>query len=122
MLYLFIYLFIHLTSLFIYLSSKQIETVPHRVQTSQVFIRDCTSVPPIAVLLFGGDISIQHMDKTVTMDSWLQVKSVAKTAVIIKELRKKLLTETLSVIKTPTQTALTDEMIALTIEALVAAP
>ena len=92
------------------------------MQTTQIFVRDCTSVSPIAALLFGGEIAVQHMDKMVVMDSWLQIKSVAKTAVIIKELRKKLLSETLSVIKTPAQAALTDELIKLTIEALVATP
>lgn len=61
-----------------------------KVKTSQVFLRDVTIVSPAAVLLFGGDIQVQHRENMISVDKWIKLRAPAKTAVIFKELREEL--------------------------------
>lgn len=59
-----------------------------RVQTTRVYIRDSTLVPPLAFLLFGGELSIKHEEATVTIDGWITFRIPARTAVLFKEVRR----------------------------------
>eukprot|EP00051_Salpingoeca_urceolata_P024555 m.433034 g.433034 ORF g.433034 m.433034 type:complete len:1131 (-) comp20247_c1_seq19:62-3454(-) len=61
-----------------------------RIKTSQVYLRDCTAVPPQSLLLFGGDIAVDHRAKTVTVDGWIRLQATARTAVLFRELREEL--------------------------------
>ncbi|GBG62910.1 hypothetical protein CBR_g34282 [Chara braunii] len=61
-----------------------------KVQTSRVFIRDCSVVSPYQLLLFGGPITVQHQTGQVTVDGWLSLKAPAQIAVLFKELRRAL--------------------------------
>ncbi|KAJ1484991.1 hypothetical protein T484DRAFT_1795167, partial [Baffinella frigidus] len=44
-----------------------------RVQTTKVYIRDCSPVPPLAILLFGGGELIQGADGLLSVDNWLGI-------------------------------------------------
>ncbi|XP_013409135.1 ATP-dependent RNA helicase dhx29 [Lingula anatina] len=58
-----------------------------KVKLSKVYMRDSTLITPYPILLFGGDITVQHTQQLITVEDWIQFKSFAKTAVIFKELR-----------------------------------
>ncbi len=34
-----------------------------RVATSQVYLQNCTVVPPTALMVFGGDLAVSHATK-----------------------------------------------------------
>ena len=57
------------------------------VKTSKIYVRDCTTVSPIALLLFGGSLQVYHSKHIVTVDQWLQFKIGAKPATLVKHLR-----------------------------------
>jgi len=61
-----------------------------KVATSRTYLMDATEVSANAALLFGGAISIDHAAARVTLDSWLTLSVPARTAVLIRELRKEL--------------------------------
>ena len=54
----------------------------------QVFVRDSTMVRPYALLLFGGDIDVQHKDGTLTLDGWIKFKAPARIGVLVMKLRQ----------------------------------
>ncbi|KAG8598934.1 hypothetical protein GDO81_002806 [Engystomops pustulosus] len=58
-----------------------------KVKYSKVFLRETTLVSPFPVLLFGGDIAVQHRERLLTVDEWIQFQAPVKIAVIFKELR-----------------------------------
>ena len=57
------------------------------VKTSKIYVRDCTTVSPIALLLFGGSLQVFHSKHVVTVDDWLQFKIGARPATLVKHLR-----------------------------------
>ena len=61
-----------------------------QVKTSKVFMRDCTVVAPMALLLFGGSLDILHQSGYVQIDGWLKIKAAAPVAVLVKQLRQAL--------------------------------
>eukprot|EP00946_MAST-07B_sp_MAST-7B-sp1_P000372 g372.t1 len=61
-----------------------------KVKTSRVFIRDCTMVPPYAMLLFGGQLEVQHTRNKIVIDGWMYFDAPARVAVLIQELRREL--------------------------------
>lgn len=61
-----------------------------KVKTSKVFIRDCTMVPPYAMLLFGGQLEVQHQRNKIVVDDWMYFDAPARVAVLIQELRREL--------------------------------
>ncbi|XP_071825877.1 ATP-dependent RNA helicase dhx29-like isoform X2 [Apostichopus japonicus] len=62
-------------------------TFIEKVKQSRVFLRDSTLISPYPILLFGGDISVQHREQLICVDDWIKFQAPAKTAVIFKELR-----------------------------------
>ncbi|KAM3939787.1 ATP-dependent RNA helicase DHX29 [Leptodactylus fuscus] len=58
-----------------------------KVKYSKVFLRETTLVSPFPILLFGGDIAVQHRERLLTVDDWVQFQAPVKIAVIFKELR-----------------------------------
>jgi len=58
-----------------------------RVETAKVFIRDNTMVGAYALLLFGGDIGVDHEKGLVRVDDWATFQAPARIGVLIKELR-----------------------------------
>lgn len=60
------------------------------VKTSKVYIREATVVTPYSLLLFGGEIKVNHRERSVVMDDWLPFACAPRTAVLIKQLREEL--------------------------------
>ncbi|XP_066445032.1 ATP-dependent RNA helicase dhx29-like, partial [Eleutherodactylus coqui] len=58
-----------------------------KVKYSKIFLRETTLVSPFPILLFGGDIAVQHRERLLTVDDWIQFQAPVKIAVIFKELR-----------------------------------
>jgi ATP-dependent RNA helicase DHX57 len=50
-------------------------------------MRDCTSVTPYQLLLFGGKIDVQHSAGTIRMDGWATFEANARIGVLLKEIR-----------------------------------
>jgi len=61
-----------------------------RVQTTAVFVRDCSVVTPYQLLLFGGKIEVQHTQGTISIDRWATFQAPAKVGVLLKEIRNQL--------------------------------
>ncbi|XP_076472427.1 LOW QUALITY PROTEIN: ATP-dependent RNA helicase DHX29-like [Babylonia areolata] len=72
------YLMLHSLAWFVY---------GEKVKVSRVYVRDTTLISAYPLLLFGGDIKVQHLQKQLVIDSWIRYQAVAKTGVIFKELR-----------------------------------
>jgi ATP-dependent RNA helicase DHX29 len=51
-------------------------------------MRECTAVSSMALLLFGGPLTVLHEEKAVLLDGWLRIKASAQTAVLVKGLRE----------------------------------
>jgi len=43
-----------------------------------------------ALLLFGGDIAIDHQHQCIVMDGWIRLRVPGKVAVLVRELRSQL--------------------------------
>ncbi|XP_078524019.1 ATP-dependent DNA/RNA helicase DHX36 isoform X3 [Lissotriton helveticus] len=63
-----------------------------KMRTTSIYLYDCTEVSPYSLLFFGGDISIQkdQDQDTIAVDDWIVFQSPAKTAHLVKDLRKEL--------------------------------
>jgi len=61
-----------------------------KVATSKTFLRAVTMVPPYALLLFGGAVSTQEAQGTVSVDGWIKFRASPDIAVLVSELRKEL--------------------------------
>ena len=57
------------------------------MQTSKTFVRECSMVSVYAVLLFGGQITVNHEKGLVLVDEWASFKAPARIGVLIRELR-----------------------------------
>ena len=55
-----------------------------KVQTSRVFVRDASVVPPYCLLFFGGKVVINHEDSTVTIDDWITLRANPRIAALAK--------------------------------------
>ena len=68
---------------------RQFCVYAEKVKTSQTFLRECTKVSPIEILLFAGrKVNVEHEMKRVVLDDWLKVLNVnAVTATLFKRLR-----------------------------------
>ncbi|ETW01339.1 hypothetical protein H310_06897 [Aphanomyces invadans] len=60
------------------------------VQTSKIFVRECTMVAPYALLLFGGQLTVQHEKGLLLVDNWIKFHAVARIGVLVKALRHQL--------------------------------
>ncbi|KAA6421632.1 MAG: putative ATP-dependent RNA helicase DHX57 [Trebouxia sp. A1-2] len=86
------------------------------VATAKLYVRESSLVPVYALLLFGGQISVQHEEGTLKLDGWATFKAPARIAVLIRELRQqvdKLLLEkvaspTLSIFDSPITAVMQD--------------
>ena len=57
------------------------------MRTSRTFLRDCTVVSPMALLLFGGELAVVHEGGYALIDNWIRIRASAPTAVLVKQLR-----------------------------------
>lgn len=56
-----------------------------QMKTSRTFIRECSIVSPLSLLLFGGSLEVRHADGITLVDGWLRVRTAAQTAVLVKQ-------------------------------------
>lgn len=42
-----------------------------QVKYTKIYLRDTTLISPFPMLLFGGDIDIQHRERLITLDGWM---------------------------------------------------
>lgn len=59
-------------------------------QTSKTFLFDSSMVTPYALLLFGGEITVDHQTGLVAVDGDIQFSAPARIAVLVKGLRQEL--------------------------------
>uniref|UniRef100_W5LHS4 RNA helicase n=1 Tax=Astyanax mexicanus TaxID=7994 RepID=W5LHS4_ASTMX len=59
-----------------------------KVKYSKVYLRDTTLISPFPILLFGGEIDVQHRDRLTTVDGWIHFQAPVRIGVIFKHLRK----------------------------------
>ena len=60
------------------------------VKTSKTYVRDCTTVSPLAILLFGGKLEVFQTHGVCSIDGWLKFQIDAKPATLIKYLRSQM--------------------------------
>lgn len=56
-----------------------------QMKTSRTFLRECSVVSPLVLLLFGGSLTVQHAEGLTTVDGWLRVRAAAQTAVLVRQ-------------------------------------
>ncbi|XP_061119736.1 ATP-dependent RNA helicase DHX29 [Conger conger] len=59
-----------------------------KVKYSKVYLRDTTLISPFPMLLFGGDIDVQHRERLISLDGWIFFQAPVRIGVIFKQLRK----------------------------------
>ncbi|CAJ1935709.1 unnamed protein product [Cylindrotheca closterium] len=60
------------------------------VRTSKTYVRDCTTVSIMALLLFGGKLEVYQAHGICSIDGWLKFKIDAKPATLVKYLRSQM--------------------------------
>jgi len=58
--------------------------------TSKTFVSSTCLVKPFSLLLFGGSIVIQHLERKAVIDDWMILNVAAQTGIMFRELRHKL--------------------------------
>uniref|UniRef100_A0A8C3VEU2 ATP-dependent RNA helicase DHX29 n=1 Tax=Catagonus wagneri TaxID=51154 RepID=A0A8C3VEU2_9CETA len=58
-----------------------------KIRYARVYLRETTLITPFPVLLFGGDIEVQHRERLLSIDGWIYFQAPVKIAVIFKQLR-----------------------------------
>ncbi|XP_068429476.1 ATP-dependent RNA helicase DHX29 [Clinocottus analis] len=59
-----------------------------KVKYARIYLRDTTLISPFPMLLFGGDIDIQHRERLISLDGWIHFQAPVRIGVIFKHLRK----------------------------------
>lgn len=60
-----------------------------KVKTSKIFVKNSTMVPAYGLLLFGGEVQVNHQKQKIKVDDWLEFEAPARISVLIKEMRSK---------------------------------
>jgi HrpA-like RNA helicase len=60
------------------------------VKTSKTYVRDCTTVSPFALLLFGGALEVYQREGICSVDKWLKFRIAPKPATLVKHLRSQM--------------------------------
>ena len=58
-------------------------------------------VTPYPLLLFGGELKVQHAQQTIAVDGWIEFSAPPRVAVLFKQLRAELDKLLLAKIETP---------------------
>lgn len=53
-------------------------------ETSKVFCREASMVPVYSLLLFCGDITVDHQASLLKLDGWATFKAPARVAVLVR--------------------------------------
>ncbi len=57
------------------------------VNGDKIYIKDITEVSPLPLLFFGGKVTMQYTEGTVTIDDWIKFAAPGKTVALIQALR-----------------------------------
>ncbi|XP_073685275.1 LOW QUALITY PROTEIN: ATP-dependent RNA helicase DHX29 [Garra rufa] len=79
---------VHPSSVNRYLQTHGWLLFQEKVKYTKVFLRDTTLISPLSMLLFGGDIDVQHRDRLISLDGWIYFQAPVRIGVIFKHLRK----------------------------------
>ncbi|CAI5986588.1 unnamed protein product [Closterium sp. NIES-64] len=60
-----------------------------KVQTSKIFIRECSMAPAFALLLLGGLLNVNAERRLVTVDNWIQFEAPGRIGILVREMRSK---------------------------------
>lgn len=63
---------------------------PPQVKYGKIYLRDTTLISPFPMLLFGGDIDIQHREKLITLDGWINFQVRAQRGTFKKAKQSKM--------------------------------
>jgi HrpA-like RNA helicase len=47
-------------------------------------------IHPLALILFGGNVVVKHVERLVIVDEWIEIKMAAQTGVYVREIKKQL--------------------------------
>jgi HrpA-like RNA helicase len=61
-----------------------------KIKTTKIYIRDSTLIGNYALLLFGGEIKIDHQKQELSIDQWMRFDAPVKVGVLINKLRREL--------------------------------
>lgn len=64
-------------------STKSHTHTQQHIQYTQVFIRDCTVVSGMALLLFGGPLAVLHEAGQLLVGGWLKIKAAAQVGALL---------------------------------------
>jgi ATP-dependent RNA helicase DHX57 len=53
-------------------------------ETTKVFCREASMVPIYSLLLFGGELTVDHENSLVKLDGWATFKAPARVAVLVR--------------------------------------
>lgn len=53
-----------------------------QIRYARVYLRETTLITPFPVLLFGGDIEVQHRERLLSVDGWIYFQVHATTDLI----------------------------------------
>ena len=59
-------------------------------QTAKLYLRDVSLVSPMALLLFGGELGVQHEQQNIVIDGHITLAAPARVAVLVREMRTEL--------------------------------
>lgn len=60
------------------------------IHTSKPFLRDATECSAYALLLFGGDLTVEARNNTILVDGWVHLSANARIGALIQGLRSKM--------------------------------
>ena len=85
--------FVHPSSVNFHLTSKREKFLMYqeKVNTSKVFVRETSLVPPYGLLLFGASLHVDHGSNKIVVDGLIKVSAQARVGVLVKELRHRLM-------------------------------
>jgi len=58
--------------------------------TVRAYVSPVSAITPYALILFGGDLAVDHLQNRVSVDQWIDFRVPARTAVLFREMRRKL--------------------------------
>eukprot|EP00039_Didymoeca_costata_P004713 m.75692 g.75692 ORF g.75692 m.75692 type:complete len:691 (-) comp12518_c0_seq1:97-2169(-) len=85
-----------------------------KVETTAVFIRDSTIISPFGLLLFGGDLIVDHHKKLVTVDEWIKFHTPPAIGVLFKVVREELNEVLLNFIENPKKAIASEQIKVMT--------
>ncbi len=61
-----------------------------KFHTTRAYVSPTSVVSPYALLLFGGPLHVDHLANRVVIDEWIEFSCPARTAVLFREMRRRL--------------------------------